>query len=208
MGLKCPCLKSRLKLPAYNSIVTARDLNNLQKLLQTVILVLSYAKVLALNRMLPLSVNEAFEMYKQTYSLRCPSLERKKFDDELVLIDESAGLLNISLAPMQKVPFAMAPKSMNEGKDTKFLWVILLNDLPIALENGSNRQCLSRGYLSHTNLTGGAEAFAGGELWFQSGSAIVINGASSRYRPRELGELELVGKSLKNWVHPTKAYFV
>lgn len=151
-----------------------------------------------MNRILPSSVSEAFEQYRQTYSLRGPSLEKKRFDDELTLIDASAGLLNISLAPIQNVLLGMAPKSSNEGKDAKFLWVILLNDLPIALENGSNRQCLSRGYLSHTNLTGGADAFAGGELWFQSRTTIIINGASSRYRPRGLEELELVGKSLKD----------
>ena len=51
---------------------------------------------------------------------------------------------------------------------------------------------------NHTNLTGGKEAYLGGEMWFASSSALYISGGSGHYRPeniRQLDEARLVFSS-------------
>lgn len=41
----------------------------------------------------------------------------------------------------------------------------------------------------HTNLTGGGEAYLGGELWFASASSLYVSGGSGRYRPIDSAQL-------------------
>ena len=52
--------------------------------------------------------------------------------------------------------------------------------------------------IKHTNLTGGAPAFASGELLFLSEYAVIINGRSRRYGPRSESEMISVAKAFKN----------
>lgn len=62
------------------------------------------------------------------------------------------------------------------------LWVIRTDDVVHAPENcqfGSQRVA---GKVKHTNLTGGAAAYAGGEVVFTGASQVVVNGSSGRYR--------------------------
>lgn len=64
------------------------------------------------------------------------------------------------------------------------LWVVRTDDVVHAPENcrfGSQRVA---GQVKHTNLTGGAAAYAGGEAVFTRASQIVVNGSSGRYRIR------------------------
>jgi hypothetical protein len=42
----------------------------------------------------------------------------------------------------------------------------------------------------HSNLTGGGQAFVGGELWFKSDQELVVSGASGRYPPEDEAQLE------------------
>lgn len=51
----------------------------------------------------------------------------------------------------------------------------------------------------HTNLTGGGEAYLGGELWFCSVSRIYVSGGSGRYPPanaRQLADAVLIFETL------------
>ena len=42
----------------------------------------------------------------------------------------------------------------------------------------------------HTNLTGGAHAYLGGEMWFVSDIALYISGGSGRYPPENRTQLD------------------
>ena len=42
----------------------------------------------------------------------------------------------------------------------------------------------------HTNLTGGGEAYVGGELWFASNDSLYVSGGSGRYPPIDSRQLE------------------
>ena len=69
--------------------------------------------------------------------------------------------------------------------------------LPAALEYPSGGTTRQRGSLTHTNLTGGADAHTGGELWFPNSITVKINGGSSRYAPRNQDELLSVARAFK-----------
>lgn len=74
--------------------------------------------------------------------------------------------------------------------ETKYLWVICVNEIVYALEKGMAGKKTKRGRLAHTNVTAGQLAHSGGEAWFASDREFAINGCSSRYRPRSGGELD------------------
>ncbi len=64
------------------------------------------------------------------------------------------------------------------------LWVIREDDVVYAetsCEFGRNR---SRGEVKHTNLTGGRDAFGGGEMFELGNGILLLNGDSGRYRIR------------------------
>lgn len=69
----------------------------------------------------------------------------------------------------------------NNKKESTYLWIISQNgDLLILLEQTPNKNS-PRKHVCHTNITGGAEAYQGGELWFISDQKIIINRKSGRY---------------------------
>ena len=72
------------------------------------------------------------------------------------------------------------PKYREEFMEKKYLWVISEWGLRIILEATRNiaRQ---KPFVCHTNLTGGGEAYQGGELWFCEDGRAGINFFSDRY---------------------------
>ena len=119
-----------------------------------------------------------------------------KFSDEVRQIVAAEGLQSLGPAPNPSAKNGAAPTKSRESEDTKYLWVIAERDVPIALEQ-ENKAKLQRGYLSHTNLTGGADAHSGGELWFTEASVLILNGGSGRYTPRSEIELEEAALAFK-----------
>lgn len=142
-------------------------------------------------------VAAAFAEYRAAYDMRPPDLSRQVHDDEQRLIAEEEGLESFRIAPAEGLVTGPPPRSGDEGQERKFLWAVCAAHVPIALENGENRAVLGRGYLSHTNLTGGDAAYCGGELWFESETVVILNGGSSRYMPRDADELESVCMAMK-----------
>ncbi len=62
----------------------------------------------------------------------------------------------------------------------KYLWVIDKNGLKLLPETTPN-QLAARKVVCHTNITGGAKAYQGGELWFGDDGKVYINNRSGRY---------------------------
>jgi len=70
------------------------------------------------------------------------------------------------------------------------LWVVRTADVVWAEEHGQFGKTLESGVIKHTNLTGGAPAFSGGELLvLDDDSTIIVNGSSGRYGPKSAAEL-------------------
>jgi hypothetical protein len=70
------------------------------------------------------------------------------------------------------------------------LWVVRLEDVVHAREDCAFGKSLASGMIKHTNLTGGAAAYSGGELIVLDRHTIVINGRSGRYGPKTESELQ------------------
>ncbi len=62
----------------------------------------------------------------------------------------------------------------------KYLWIIDEHGLKIILESTPNPYA-DRRIVCHTNITGGASALQGGELWFGDDNKIYLNYKSGRY---------------------------
>lgn len=143
--------------------------------------------------------DQAFEHYRQdaAFSARGPDLDNKRSNDELEAITEAEGKLDMPVSPALGIRQGEPATSRANPGTNKYLWVVGCQDVPIAIEDNRDiRTRPSRGRLSHTNLTGGADAHAGGEVWFISADAVCINGGSSRYRPRSADELRAIARGL------------
>lgn len=140
---------------------------------------------------------QAFKDYRGNYCLRQPDLTNKRFDDEVRLLTVDEGLGELSCAPAKAFERGVPPGMEVTKGINKYLWVIANTEVPIAVEEPGKGTPVDRGYLSHTNLTGGASAYCGGELWFIDDSTVILNGGSSRYPPREAAELEGVAFGFK-----------
>jgi len=64
--------------------------------------------------------------------------------------------------------------------DSKYLWIINTYGAYIIQENTANIDA-QRKVVCHSNMTAGAKALQGGELWFLDVDSIVINYSSGRY---------------------------
>jgi hypothetical protein len=141
-------------------------------------------------------VRQAFDEYRAVYPPRVPDLSRQESPDEVSSISAAEGRREFTVAPADDVLTGAVPRARGEQQGTKYLWVVGLTDVPYALESLPGRTVPARGYLAHTNLTGGAQAHAGGEMWFLDEASVVINGGSGRYPPREPEELKKVAAAL------------
>lgn len=100
--------------------------------------------------------------------------------------------------PQEKVIFGSPPTNFGDSEATKYLWVIGEFDIPLVQEHGDYGKTLNNNRACHTNLTGGAPAYCGGEIWFESNTKIFINGGSGRYPVESSEQLEDICKSLED----------
>lgn len=144
------------------------------------------------------TASSKFDEYRAMYPAQKPNLQRKQFDDELRPLALSEGLEELMFSAVRTYEVGTPPCDEKSKGINKYLWVVSQKSVPIALEDLRPGVVLQRGYLSHTNLTGGDEAHCGGEVWFTDQSTVIVNGGSSRYRPRSSAELEKIAASFKS----------
>jgi hypothetical protein len=119
-----------------------------------------------------------------------PQAPRKppEAEDQLRRLTKEDGVVFLAEASFLE----HAPGRIGYGKG-RHLWVIIPNALPVLLETAPNVRPppLSSGVAKHTNLTGGAPACSGGELWTDAvdRDRLYVNGGSGRYGPRTPAEL-------------------
>lgn len=84
------------------------------------------------------------------------------------------------------------PEIVPEQLKSQFLWVVRQDDVAYALEECTFAKGLAGRVIKHTNLTGGAPAYSGGELLFLDETTLVVNGRSGRYGPSSESEMRAV----------------
>ena len=108
--------------------------------------------------------------------------------DQLRLLTKDDGVAFLTETPF--LEHAPGSPGYSQGRH---LWVVTSDALPVLLETAPNVRPppLSSGVAKHTNLTGGAPACCGGELWTDAvdKNRLYVNGGSGRYGPRTPAEL-------------------
>jgi hypothetical protein len=81
--------------------------------------------------------------------------------------------------------------------DGRHLWVVIAEDVVHAEEDCPFGRARAAGAVKHSNLTGGADAFSGGEIVFLDDHTVVLNGCSGRYRIRSEAEMRAVASAFR-----------
>ena len=115
-----------------------------------------------------------------------------KFDhiDELNQMRPADGLELVPVHPLGGLPMGgVVPEVTAEMKKAAHLWVVREVDTVHAPEYCKFGDGLAKKKIKHTNLTGGAPAFSGGELIWIGEREVLVNGCSGRYGPLNASEL-------------------
>lgn len=87
----------------------------------------------------------------------------------------------------------MKPAIRPGDPEASHLWVIVPSSVPVLLETAPDaKPSLVNGKAKHTNLTGGAPASCGGEMWLDGAEPkrLHLHGGSGRYGARSAQQLE------------------
>jgi len=101
------------------------------------------------------------------------------------IIDLSEGLIPNNILRTSSNVISNGPE------EARYLWIIDPSGLKILLERIENPYS-SRRKMVHTNITDGANALQGGELWFSEEGKIYINNRSGRYGANTLKQREAI----------------
>ena len=128
---------------------------------------------------------QVLNAFRSLYSLRPPEITPKQ--PETVQLDAVSGLHLLEPAPACNILYG-TPPSIRASKINTYLWVIDLTGIPYIFE--APIPAINSSLPKHTNLTGGGEAYLGGEIWFASTVALYMSGGSGRYPPISETQLE------------------
>ena len=124
-------------------------------------------------------------------SPRLPPPELIANDDQVKQMSVDDGLAHWVDGSAITKPAPSPPLLSPKQVEARHLWVVRQYDVVHAKETCSFGKCLESEVIKHTNLTGGAAAFSGGEIIFLDAETVVVNGCSGRYGPRSQSELDL-----------------
>lgn len=122
-----------------------------------------------------------------------PQLPAKPPDnqDETRLLTHADGVMTLAQPPTTVVASRCAVPG-KKGDPGCHLWVFTSESRRSILELEPVSPPLQSGRVKHTNLTGGAPACCGGELWVDptDSSHLFLNGCSGRYGPTTAQQLD------------------
>ncbi len=141
----------------------------------------------------------AFDQFRECIGdARMPREGTIRHPDQCREMQPSDGLVFwVDGAVQATVRPTRAPLLNIESVKRRHLWVVRQEDVVHAPENCQFGNLLNDGMIKHTNLTGGAPAFCGGEMVFCADGSIVVNGCSGRYGPRNSAEMMAVATAFK-----------
>lgn len=144
-------------------------------------------------------MSDAFSSIRSVIATpRQPNLKSKKFEDELLQMESSDGLMQISQHPPCTFTPTECPEVTAGMLHAAHLWVVRVEDAVHAPENCEYGQKLNNTKIKHTNLTGGLPAYCGGELLWINAREILVNGCSGRYGPKNSEEMQAVAVAFAN----------
>ena len=132
--------------------------------------------------------------FRGAHPLRAMKIQAANHD-ELVQMSAADGMVDIEAAgaaALSGLPeVRTAPRDWEAAAAGRWLWVVGGSDFTSADEFGPWGASRTSGCVKHSNLTGGAPAHSGGEIWRIKDKGLLLNAASGRYGAE--GEAELNG---------------
>ena len=129
----------------------------------------------------------SIDCFQRRYRLRDSLLKPEQH--EIIRLSPGDGLRILDHAPARDVECGRPPKHKPERGRATYLWIIDKRGIPYIMECGI--RVLGGNPPKHTNLSGGAQAYIGGQIWFESPAALWASGGSGRYPPIDSRQLEL-----------------
>lgn len=131
--------------------------------------------------------------FRKGYPLRAMKRQPAN-DDELKQMHSIDGMLDLEACGLSQLEasggVAEPPSLREQASEGRFLWAVRSMDAPVALEECAWGHGLETKRIKHSNLTSGAPAHSGGELWVIQHQGVLVNANSGRYgadTPKELG---------------------
>jgi hypothetical protein len=118
-------------------------------------------------------------------------------------LKQGDGLRFLEPAPATNILTGRPPSSRNESGFHRYLWVIDANGIPYIIE--SPLKAIGNQVPKHTNITGGKEAYLGGEMWFNSQESLYISGGSGRYPPSDERQLQEAAEIFESFDYSVKS---
>lgn len=132
-------------------------------------------------------------IFTQKYQALPPDLRSdQKRPHQLELLGSDKGVDQLPAAPARGVKLTVPPTWEKAKENTSlYLWLICSDAPRVMYANEADPAALteSRDRICHTNLSGGAPACGGGEMWFGKEDEVVITGCSGRYPINSLEQL-------------------
>jgi hypothetical protein len=138
-----------------------------------------------------------FDSYRNRFGSREPDLSRKQFEDETEDVSTRSDVYSLTLAPFENFVLGEPPNRARSSGTKMHIWLVKVDSVVTALEEGASGLATQRRRLAHSNLSGTNMAHCGGELWFRDDSSIWITGGSSRFPPQSAAELEEIGSAFR-----------
>ena len=114
--------------------------------------------------------------FRSIYDPRPPG----KDPDPIEIVPINAVML-LPEAPAMGVSLGRPGEGHGSLATNTYIWVIDEDGIPYVLDVGLPE--LGGRRPKHTNLTLGANAYVGGEMWFEAADALWVSGGSGRYHP-------------------------
>ena len=137
--------------------------------------------------MSPVVVTVELREFRERYFEQSPSSRVDYRPRELVKLSERHGVRQLQPSPAYDVQLGGPPTFRGDRGSNRYLWVINLQGIPYIIERPLSD--IDGFDPKHTNLTGGEDAYLGGELWFSDNAHLFVSGGSGRYPPVDANQL-------------------
>lgn len=128
----------------------------------------------------------SIECFRRRYRLRDSLLSPEPHQE--TPLSEVDGLRILDRAPARDIECGKPPGNRYARGRATYPWIIDGRGIPYIVE--CEIPALGGNPPKHTNLSGGGQAYVGGQVWFESRAALWVSGGSGRYPPIDGRQLE------------------
>lgn len=151
-----------------------------------------------------MTVTQELVEFRKRNTLQEPTRQAPIKPRQWIRLTEDDGLEFLGAAPATKAKIGTRRYGTDDGGENTHLWIIDEEGVPYIIEAGEGE--VDGELRKHTNITGGAKAFLGGEMWFETQSLVYITGGSGRYPPRDNNQLEGAKKVFESFGYETISF--